>query len=187
MTGSELHTIRVDDEIVIRPLIASDAEPVFALVDANRAYLARWLPWVDGISTIDDERQWIERMADPDSHDRERPYAIEHRGVVVGGIGIIVEPINRSGEIGYWLAEAMQGSGIVTRACRALLDDAFRSQGLHRLFIRTDPENRRSRAVPESLGFVCEGTQRESLYANGEYRDAIVYSVLASEWPARKQ
>ena len=182
-----MDTIRVDDEIVIRPVIASDAETVFALVDANRAYLARWLPWVDGIRTIDDELHWIERMADPSSHDREQPCAIEHGGVVVGGIGITLEPMNRSGEIGYWLAEAMQGRGIVTRACRALVDDAFQSQGLHRLFIRTDPENRRSRAVPERLGFVHEGTQRESLYANGAHHDAAVYSMLAPEWAARKR
>ena len=180
-----MEAIRVDDEIVIRPVTTSDADAVFALVDANRVYLARWLPWVDSIRTVTDERRWLERMADRDERDREQPYVIEHDGVVVGGIGITVEPWNRSGEIGYWLAEDMQGQGIVTRACRALVGRAFQSRGLHRLFIRTDPENRRSRAVPERLGFVAEGTQRESLYADGAYRDAVVYSMLAPEWAAR--
>ena len=177
--------ISVDDEIAIRPVAASDAGGLFELVDANRAYLARWLPWVDSIRTLEDERRWVERMADPDEHDREQPYAIVYKGAVVGGIGITVEPMNRSGEIGYWLAEDMQGQGIVTRACRALVDHAFQSRELHRLVIRTDPENGRSRAIPERLGFVAEGTQRESLYTNGEYRDAVVYSMLASEWTAR--
>ena len=180
-----MDTIRVDDETVLRPVAASDADQLYRLIEANRAYIARWLPWVDSIRTLDDERLWIERMADVDEHDREQPYAIENGGVVVGGIGITIEPMNHAGEIGYWIAEEMQGKGIVTRSCRALVDHAFKSRGLHRLFIRTDPENGRSRAIPERLGFVAEGTQRESLYSNGEYRDAVVYSMLAAEWTAR--
>ncbi len=181
-----MDTIRVDDETLIRPVGGSDAEPVFALVEANRAQLSRWLPWVDSIRTVDDERRWIERMANVDARDREQVYAIEHLGAVVGGIGIVIEPMNHSGEIGYWLAEAMQGRGIATRACEALVDHAFRSRGLHRVFIRVAVENRRSRAVPERLGFVLEGTQRESLYADGRHDDAAVYSILAPEWTARK-
>ena len=182
-----MDTIRVDDEIMIRPVAASDADHVYRLIEADRTYLERWLPWVEGIRTRDDEREWIERMARVEDGDREQPYAIVYGGAVVGGIGITIEPMNHSGEIGYWLAEAMQGRGIVTRACEALVDHAFRSRGLHRVFIRTALENRRSSAIPERLGFVLEGTQRESLYANGAHDDAAVYSMLASEWTARKR
>ena len=182
-----MDAIRVDDEIVLRPVVASDADHLYRMIEADRTYLEEWLPWVESIRTRDDEREWVERMAHVGDDDREQPYAIEYDGVVVGGIGITVEPMNHAGEIGYWLAEAMQGKGIVTRACRALVDHAFQSRGLHRIFIRTDPENGRSRAIPERLGFVQEGTQRESLYANGGYRDAIVYSMLVSEWTARRR
>ena len=181
-----MDTIRVDDETLIRPVAESDAEAVFALVEANRAYISRWLPWVDGIRTTDDERRWIQRLAHVGDDDRAQPYAIEYLGVVVGGIGITIEPMNHSAEIGYWLAEAMQGRGIATRACEALVDHAFRSRGLHRVVIRTALENRRSSAIPERLGFVREGTERESLYANGAHHDAAVYSMLASEWTARR-
>ena len=182
-----MDAIRVDGEIVLRQVAASDADHLYRLIEADRTYLEDWLPWVESIRTIDDERRWIERMASLDDRDREQPYAIEHLGVVVGGIGITIEPMNHSGEIGYWLAEAMQGRGIATRACEALVDHAFRSRGLHRVFIRVAVENRRSRAVPERLGFVLEGTQRESLYADGRHDDAAVYSMLAPEWTARKR
>ena len=180
-----MESINVDDEIAIRPVSASDADGLFEIVDANRAYLARWLPWVDSIRTVEDERRWVGRMADQDGHDREQPYAIVYKGAVVGAIGITVEPLNRSGEIGYWIAEDMQGHGIVTRACRALVDHAFRSQELHRLFIRPATENRRSRAIPERLRFVPEGTQRQALCVSGKFYDAAVYSMLAPEWTGR--
>ena len=182
-----MDTIRVDGEIVLRPVAASDVEHLYRLIEADRPYLEEWLPWVENIRTLDDEREWAERMARVEDGDREQPYAIVHDGVVVGGIGIAFEPMERSGEIGYWLAEAMQGRGIATRACEALVDHAFRSRGLHRVVIRTALENRRSSAVPERLGFVLEGTQRESLYASGTHHDAAVYSMLAPEWTARKR
>ena len=182
-----MDTIRVDGEIVLRQVAGSDADRLYRLIETDRTYVEAWLPWVESICTLDDEREWAERMARVEDGDREQPYAIVYDGAVVGGIGIILEPMNHAGEIGYWLAEAMQGRGIATRACEALLDHAFRSRGLHRVLIRAALENRRSRAIPERLGFVLEGTERESLYANGRHHDTAVYSMLAPEWTARKR
>ena len=182
-----METIHVDDEIMLRPVAASDADHLYRLIETDRTYLEAWMPWVEHVRTRDDEREWAERIARVEDGDREQPYAIVYDGAIVGGIGIILEPLNRAGEIGYWLAEDMQGRGIATRACHALVDHAFRSRGLHRVVIRAALENRRSRAIPERLGFALEGTERESLYANGAYSDAAVYSMLALEWAARKR
>ncbi len=182
-----MDTIRVDGEITLRQVAASDADHLYGLIEADRTYLEAWLPWVENIRTRDDERRWIERLAGVEDGDREQPYAIVYDGAAVGGIGIKLEPMNHAGEIGYWLAEAMQGRGIATRACRALVEHAFRSRGLHRVVIRAALDNRRSRAIPERLGFVLEGTERESLYANGAHSDGAVYSMLAAEWAARKR
>ena len=42
--------------------------------------------------------------------------------------------------------------------------------------------NKRAIQVYERVGFVCEGTLRQTQYNNGAYHDDIVMSVLRDEW-----
>ena len=174
-----MKTIRVDDDILLRPPRITDAKALFALVDASRVYLRRWLPWVDGLRSAKDYR-WVEGGV----AGQEYRFVIMYKGAVVGAADIrgLGSP-NNVGELGYWLAEDMQGRGIVPRACRAVLDYVFGELQLNRVQIRAATENRRSRAIPERLGFVFEGVQRQAELVNGEYNDLALYSMLASEWP----
>jgi ribosomal-protein-serine acetyltransferase len=50
--------------------------------------------------------------------------------------------------------------------------------------IRTDIENRRSRALAERLGFQYEGVLRQAYWVGDRYSDDAVYSMLAAERPA---
>ena len=72
----------------------------------------------------------------------------------------------------------------MTRAVSALVDHAFSSLGLNRVEIRAAPENRRSRAIADRLGFQLEGTLRQAQRIGDQYLDNAVYSMLAEEWPA---
>jgi ribosomal-protein-serine acetyltransferase len=72
----------------------------------------------------------------------------------------------------------------MTRAVRALVDHAVRDLRLNRVEIRIAPDNRRSRAVPERLGFRQEGTLRQAERVGDRYLDAVVFAMLASAWPA---
>ena len=53
---------------------------------------------------------------------------------------------------------------------------------LNRIEIRAAVGNARSRAIPERLGFKQEGTLREAERVGDAYLDAVVYSMLGSEW-----
>jgi ribosomal-protein-serine acetyltransferase len=65
-----------------------------------------------------------------------------------------------------------------------LVDHALSTWRLHRVEIRAAPENRRSRAIPERLGFRQEGTLREAQLVDGRYLDSVIYAVLAADWDA---
>ena len=172
-------TIRVDDEILLRPPRMTDAEDLFALVDSNRDYLRRWLPWVDGVRSAKDYRRWIDGRIGGN----EYRLLIMYTGAAVGATDIRgLDSPNKVGEIGYWLAENMQGRGIVTRTCRALLDYAFDELEINRMQIRVATGNMKSLAIPERLGLQFEGVQRQAELVNGEYYDLALYSMLASEW-----
>jgi ribosomal-protein-serine acetyltransferase len=45
-------------------------------------------------------------------------------------------------------------------------------------------ENRRSRAIPERLGFRQEGTLRQAELVDARYLDSVMYSMLAADWRA---
>lgn len=53
--------IEVGADLELRALVEADAEPLFALVDANRAHLRAWLPWLHATTAVDDDRAFIER------------------------------------------------------------------------------------------------------------------------------
>jgi RimJ/RimL family protein N-acetyltransferase len=76
--------------------------------------------------------------------------------------------------------------GLGTEAATLLLAHAFESVGLHRVELEVLAFNPRARHVYERLGFVHEGTKRESLLLDGEYVDAHTMAMLASEWRARR-
>ncbi|HWO71756.1 MAG TPA: GNAT family protein [Actinomycetota bacterium] len=162
----------------VRPLEPADADELFRVVDAERARLGAWLGWVEVVRSVDDERAWISGTEDP----LER-LGIFVGGRPVGGIGLRRDPFGVCGEIGYWIGSAHEGRGLVTAACRRLIDHGFRELGLHRIEIEVAPDNERSRAIPERLGFRPEGVRREAGRTSRGYVDLVVYGLLEHEWP----
>ena len=174
--------INVDEDIVLRKPSLARAEDIFRLVDANRQHLRRWLPWVDAMRAVKDERAWLEDELAP-SNRWSQPYMVLQRSKLAGMLDIrgLSSP-SRAGEIGYWLAEDAQGKGVMTRSCRALLDYVFALEGINRMQIRAATSNTKSRAIPQRLGFMFEGVQRQAELVNGVFFDLAIYGLLAQEW-----
>ena len=70
---------------------------------------------------------------------------------------------------------------MVTRAVQTLVSYAFEVLDLRRVEIRCAKENRRSRAVPERLGFKKEGVLRESEWRHDRFYDMVIYGLLADD------
>lgn len=104
---------------------------------------------------------------------------------LVGSAGLRIDRYTESADAGYWVDGGHEGRGLVSRAMTALLDQAFGPLQLHRVTIRTDTSNARSRAVATRLGFTEEGIQREAIEIGGQRRDDVLYGLLADEWHHR--
>jgi ribosomal-protein-serine acetyltransferase len=165
----------------LRLLEESDAQELYAVLDANRAHLAPWMPWASE-QTLEDTLDFIRRTREQlESNDGFQTAIIED-GLIVGVVGFhgISWP-NRLTRMGYWLAVPATGRGTVTRAVDALIDYAFDIWQLNRVEIRVGVDNARSRAIPERLGFTQEGILREAEHVGGRYIDHVLYALLASE------
>ncbi len=166
----------------LRLLEETDAEDLYATVDANRDHLARWMPWAAG-QTLEGTLAFIRSTRRQLASNDGFQTAIVEDGRIIGMVGFHgVSWDHRSTSIGYWLAEAAQGRGIMTRSVRALADYAFTVWELDRIEIRAAVDNKRSRSIPERLGFRQEGVLRKAELVGDRYVDHAVYARLASEW-----
>ena len=92
-------------------------------------------------------------------------------------------------EIGWtWLAEEVQRTAVNTEAKRLMLAHAFETWRVHRVTLKTDARNARSRAAIERLGARLDGILRAHFPAvDGAVRDSASYSILAAEWPTVRE
>ena len=177
----------MDAEVELRVLTAAHAPALFALTDRNRDHLRRWLPWVDDTRSAKDTAAFIRRGREQLRRNDGFQAGIWYRGELVGAVGYHYwNWVNRETEIGYWLARPFEGKGIMTRACRALVDHAFRDLDLNRVEIRVAAGNTRSRAVAERLGFLQEGVLRDAEYSSAGLVDQVVYGMLRGEWKSKR-
>ncbi|MBL4955158.1 GNAT family N-acetyltransferase [Neobacillus sp. YIM B02564] len=180
-----MFTLKVDHEIELQVLQQHHAMKLFQLIDANRAHLREWLPWVDNVqSPFDIEgltTLWLNQFAENSAYN----LGIIFKGELVGAIGIHqIDWYNKMASFGYYLVKNAEGHGIISRSVKALLNYAYFELGLNRIEIRCGAKNTKSRAIPERLGFVMEGTIRDGELLNGYYHDIVLYSMLAREWNA---
>ena len=177
--------LRAGRGLALRPLNLRDAGALYALVEANRDRLRRWLPWPDANRSIQDSRAYILRVRAQARAGSAQSFGLWWQERLVGVAGFAwIDPANQSAAIGYWLAEAAEGRGLMTAAVSALLRHGFRTLKLNRIEIRAGVRNRRSRAIPKRLGFRHEGTLRQAERLGDRFVDHAVYGLLAEEWRA---
>ena len=106
-------------------------------------------------------------------------FAIEVDGEAVGGIGIHPQSdiYRKNVELGYWLAEPFWGRGIVTEAVKEVVDFAFKTYDIIRVFARPFGTNLASQRVLEKAGFTLEARLEKTLFKNGEYLDELIYAT----------
>lgn len=174
--------IPINRDVELRILEEWDIEELHQLIDRNREHLRQWLPWVDDQS-VEESRSFVQRSLQQYMDNECFNLGIRYRGQLAGVIGYhTINWPSRMVEIGYWLGAEFEGKGLMTRACRALVDYAFEKLLLNRVEILCATGNARSRAIPERLGFTQEGILREGEWLYDHFVDLVVYSMLAREW-----
>src|SRR4030095_4285881 len=168
------------ENIRLEPTSELQASQLFAAIDNNRVQLSEFLPWVDGIQTVVDLKEYLKNAEILCQQKKEASFAIIFENVAVGRIGLHhLNLQNKIGAIGYWLSKEAQGKGIILESCKALINYGFQHLGLHRIEIKTAVTNFKSQAIPEKLNFVKEGVLRQAEFVNNQFLDLFLYSMIS--------
>ena len=182
-----MSVIKVDSELELRIFEPREAEELFWLVDSNRRFLRKWLPWIDGIQSPGQFFSVIQLWLRNHQEGSSTHFGIRYRGVLAGSISLhAIDRSNSQASIGYYLSEKLQGRGITVRSVKAIINHAFYELGLNRIEIRCGKDNHSSKAIPMKLGFIEEGVIRDGEYLNGRFHDLVVYGLLSREWHRRR-
>jgi RimJ/RimL family protein N-acetyltransferase len=123
-------------------------------------------------------------------HNKERAfYAVVEPGGRATGILSLMEirPAHRVIEVGNIVyAPALQRTPLATEAQYLVARYAFETLSYRRYEWKCDSLNAPSRRAAARYGFSFEGVFRQHMINKGRNRDTAWFSMLDSEWPARK-
>jgi N-acetyltransferase len=127
-------------------------------------FLTVWRERVAGCTSYLDLQQWRWPAGSPLQR-TDRPDAVE--------IGAT------------WLAASAQRTRCNTEAKYLMLTHAFDVWQVHRVALKTDERNARSRQAIERLGARLDGVRRGDMAGqDSTVRSSAYYSILRAEWPA---
>ncbi|GII34887.1 GNAT family N-acetyltransferase [Planotetraspora mira] len=183
MTTFDIPVQLETERLVVRPHELVDHDQVVALVMNGEASTA--LP-PGRPSAVEEVEEWLIEGV----HGLRRSGGGVHLAIFTKG-GELVGGISLHGtdwetgitEVGYGVGPKFRGQGFAPEAVRAVTRWAF-SLGIHRVELRTTPENEASQRVAAKAGFIHEGTLRQAKREDDGLHDLLVFSFLADEIPA---
>ena len=178
MEPTELHTER----LVLRPFRMGDVDDVFAYeADEQFSRYVALAPWP---YAHDDAIESCRRSSTCDWA-QDAVFAIDLAGSVIGSTNLMLDLPNLVAQLGYAVAPKHWRNGFAREAVGGLLDWAFPTYSLVRVFAHCDMRHDRSWQLLERLGMTREGLIRSATRTTrGELRDEFVYGLLREEWEA---
>ncbi len=136
--------------------------------------------------SVDDYADWMRRTClgpDPLFH-----AIVDHEHGAPGGVAsyLRIAPEHGSIEVGHInLSPLLQRRRAATEAMYLMMAHAF-GLGYRRYEWKCDALNAASRSAAQRLGFTFEGVFRQATVVKGRNRDTAWYSIVDTEWPARR-
>ncbi|RYV02376.1 30S ribosomal protein S5 alanine N-acetyltransferase [Shewanella sp. OPT22] len=180
MTGNII--AETQQTLLVVPMV-SDAKLIREYYLNNKSHLSNWEPIRE--SSYYDVKTWEEFI-------RENERAFEtgssvklvamnkERTEVIGvcNFSNIIRGVFQACNLGYSIDQQYQGQGLMYEILDAAIKYIFLDIGLHRIMANYMPENKRSEALLERLGFEREGVAKSYLKINGKWRDHILTSKV---------
>ncbi|MCK4812987.1 MAG: GNAT family N-acetyltransferase [Candidatus Marinimicrobia bacterium] len=175
------------EDITLALVQDEDSIELFHLIEKNREYLRQWLPWLDMTKKEEDTKKFIKKSKDQYAQKKGLQFLIRKNGVLIGIIGLPkIDLENKKASIGYWIDQEQQGKGIITKSSEIVIDYCINELRLNTIEIACAIVNRRSKAIPERLGFKKVKTVKNAENLYGTMVDHDIYILKKEPVPNKK-
>jgi ribosomal-protein-alanine N-acetyltransferase len=181
----DLDLVLVTPRLRLRPIQDSDVDDLWPYVsDPALSRMMSWSAHTDRSQTLEFIRQVSAALAG----NAGVTWAIEHEGRAMGCVALDdlrfelrAWRLDRA-ELGYWIAPALWGQGLMTEAASAAIRCSFEVIGLHKITCGCIAENVASRRVIEKLGLRPVGRHEDDVWRDGRWWSVLRYELTTSEW-----
>ncbi len=170
------------ERLDLRPLEMKDAPDIAELISSRE--MVMYTLMIPFPYTLDDALRFIveSKRSFQDGTALNLALVPKDTGKLSGVIGLMgFEPKHNKAKVGYWLAKELWGKGYVVEGLSGLTAYAFGKLRLHKLEAHIFGPNQRSRRVLEKANFRFEGRLRDHYFKDGQYFDALAYSILSTD------
>lgn len=168
----------------LEPLRAEHAQGLRAAAEDGEL----WKLWYTTVPAPDRMEAEIARRLGLQQQGSMQPFAVRDANGELAGMTTYmnIDAANRRVEIGStWYAHRVQRTRLNTECKLMLLRHAFEQLDCIAVEFRTHWMNHQSRTAIARLGAKQDGVLRNHLrMPDGSLRDTVVFSIIASEWPA---
>jgi ribosomal-protein-alanine N-acetyltransferase len=174
LRGSHL-TLRLPDPADAPALLRLAADP----------RVTQWFSW-GPYTDVEQPRAWIAEQRARREQGAQLDFVVhdrEHGPIGVTGLGELSRR-DRRAMVGTWLGRDHWGTGANAEAKALVAHLAFAICGLERLGAYSNPDNARSAAALERIGFTREGTLRGWHRHGDRQLDVHVFGMLRADWEA---
>ena len=175
--------LEATEHLTVRAVRTEDAVDLFRLIDKDRELFSIYFPVTTGRTT--DAPATLAYVRDLIAQASAREtfcYLVSTDGSSVPVGAIFLKSFDhRVGkcELAYLVASTHQGKGIASNAVAWAVDEAFRTHGMNKVFLRVDPGNSASIRVAEKNDFQREGLLRQDFRTSDDrLLDVIVFGKL---------
>lgn len=166
--------MRAETRFLIRPLKNKDAEGMLEwMTDLE---ITKFFRFDASSVTLDSCRSFI---AGADQNGNTLHYAVvDERDEYLGTISLKnIDEKASSAEYAISMRACAHGSGAAADGTEAVLNIAFNTLGLHRVYLNVLADNGRANAFYRKMEFSFEYSEKNAVQINGIYRDLNWYAV----------
>ncbi len=159
-------TLKVDDNIELETKALKHAKKLAQIIEKNKKFFKTRMGWIpEKKYTEFDAKSYIKNTTY--GQDFIKDFVIKYNNKVVGVINF-QDLKNNEADIGYWLSEDAQGKGIMTKACKRLLEYGFKNLNFEKINLYCSITNTKSENIAKRLNmkFECIMPNFENLYGN---------------------
>jgi len=169
------------ERLIIRPWQRSDANDMFQY--ASDLEVTRYAMW-PAHSSVEESIRDISDAISRYEADSWMYLGIEHRAdrKFIGSVGYVGwNRTDRRAELAFALNRSYWNRGIMTEACRAVLQFGWIEMQLHRVEAKCIATNLASIAILTKLGFTREGLRKEAARMDQSFVDVLEWGLLRSK------